>query len=142
MEEYIRANAEMVVQELRPLSGIDFGYTQESVEWLQGYIERLRNSGEFDNEETRTKLINVFGSFLGECVVRCYGGKWKRHDEAATWCVAFDDDNVAFPFAKVTKQIDNGLEDGIASFFKVIPTIFDDIEAASSTPKKPWWKVW
>jgi hypothetical protein len=50
---------------------------------------------------------------------------------------------MAFPFAKVTKQIDYGLGDGIASFFNVIPTIFKDVaRAAPSTPKKPWWKVW
>jgi hypothetical protein len=59
------------------------------------------------------------------------------------WCVAFNDKDMAFPFAKVSKQIDNGLEDGIAGFFNVIPTIFDDrARVAPSTPKKPWWKVW
>ena len=142
MEEHIRANAEMIVKELRPLSGIDFGYTRESVEWLEGYIERLRNSGEFESVEMKNKLTSVFGSFLGECIVRCYDGTWKQH-EAGLWCVAFDDDNVAFPFAKVAKQMDNGLEDGIASFFRVIPTIFKDlVRAVPSTPKKPWWKVW
>ena len=132
----------MIVKELRPLSGIDFGYTRESVEWLEGYIERLRNSGEFETVEMKNKLTSVFGSFLGECIVRCYDGTWKQH-EAGLWCVAFDDDNVAFPFAKVAKQMDNGLEDGIASFFRVIPTIFKDlVRAVPSTPKKPWWKVW
>jgi hypothetical protein len=141
MEEKIRANAEMVVQQLRPLSGIDFGYTKESVEWLEGYIERLRNSGEFDNVETKNKLTSVFGSFLGECVVRCYGGRWKLH-EAGVWCVAFKEDQAAFPFAKVAKQIDNGIEDGISSFFNVIPTIFPELSrVAPSTPKKPWWKI-
>jgi hypothetical protein len=138
MEERIRANAEMVVQTLRPLSGIDFGYTKESVKWLEGYIERLRNSGEFENVETRTKLISVFGSFLGECIVRCHGGAWKLDEEAGVWCVAFAKDQTAFPFAKVAKQIDNGLEDGIASFFDVIPILFEHIvREAPSTTKKP-----
>lgn len=112
----------MVVEQLRPLSDIDFGYTRESVEWLEGYIERLRNSGQFDDPQMKNRLTSVFGSFLGECVVRCYGGRWKQHD--GVWCVAFDDDNSVFPFAKVAKQIEYGLEDGIASFFNVIPTIF------------------
>ena len=141
MEEQIRANAEVVVQQLRPLSGIDFGYTQESVEWLQGYIERLRNSGEFDSVDVKNKLISVFGSFLGECVVRCYGGTWRQHE--AGWCVAFNDDNMVFPFAKVAKQMENGLEDSVVSFFTVIPTIFKDLpRAVPSTAEKPWWKVW
>ncbi len=142
MEERIRANAELVVQQTRSLSGIDFGYTEESVKWLEGYIERLRNSGEFENAEAKTKLISVFGSFLGECIVRCYGGAWKLHEPGA-WCVAFDENNKAFPFAKVAKQIDNGLEDGIASFFSMIPLVFKDLpRATTSTPKQPWWKVW
>ena len=139
MEELIKANAEMVVQKLGPLSGIDFGYTQESVEWLEGYIERLRNSGEFDSGETKNKLTSVFASFLGECIVRCYGGTWEQAD-SGVWCVAFSHDNIAFPFAKVAKQIDNGLEDGIASFFTAIPIVFQNVSLA--TAKRPWWKVW
>ena len=100
----------MVVQQLRTLSGIDFGYTNESVEWLEGYIERLRNSGESDNVEAKDKLTSVFGSFLGESIIRCFGGRWKQH-ESGMWCVAFNDEDMAFPFAKVAKQMDNGLED-------------------------------
>ncbi len=53
MEEHIRANVELVLHQLRLLSALDFGYTEESVKWLDGYIERLRNSGEFDNLESR-----------------------------------------------------------------------------------------
>jgi len=141
MEENIRANAELVLQQVRSLSGSDSGYTQESVKWLEGYIERLRNSGTFASEETKNKLTSVFGSFLGECIIRCYGGTWKQHDDV--WCVAFDEKNVAFPFAKVAKQMDNGLEDGIASYFDVIPIVFRNIgRSAPSTPEKPWWKVW
>jgi hypothetical protein len=141
MEEQIKANAELVIQELRPLSGIDFGYTRESVEWLEGYIERLRNSGEFESDELKHNLTNMFGCFLGECIVRCYGGSWIQQE--GTWCVAFNDDNAACPFAKVAKQFQNGLDDGIASFFKVIPILFKDlVSEVPSTAKKPWWKVW
>jgi hypothetical protein len=141
MEERIRANAELVIQQLRPLSGIDFGYTQESVAWVEGYIERMRNSGQFETEEAKEKLTSVLGSFLGECLVHCYGGAWKQFE--GMWCVAFNDKDMAFPFAKVAKQIDNGLGDGIASFFNAVPAIFKDLPRLEpSPPKKPWWKVW
>src|ERR1700754_539060 len=142
MEEYIRANAEMVIEELRPLSGIDFGYTKESVEWLEGYIERRRNSGELDDSETTYRLMSVFGSYLGECIIRHYGGTWKEHG-AGDWCVAFEGGTMAFPFAKVRKQMDNGIFDGISSFYKAIPAILKhSSDAVMATPKKPWWKVW
>ena len=123
MIDAIRANAEMLIKQSRPICGIDFGYTRESVQWLEGFIERLRQSGQFDGVGKGT-LVSVFGSFLGECIVRCYGGKWTQRD--GTWCIAFgdEDQHTAFPFAKVEKQIENGLEDGIAGLFNAIPAIW------------------
>lgn len=141
MENEIRANAEMVGRELGKLSGKELGYTQEGVEWLEGYIERLRNSAEFQDAEIRNKLTGMFGCFLGECIVRQYGGRWVQHE--GVWCVAFSDDNMAFPFAKVAKQFENGLEDGILSFFSVIPVLFKGGEpSVTPTSQKPWWKFW
>src|SRR5689334_682595 len=67
MIEKIQANAQMTIEQLRPLSKIDFGYNAASVEWLEGYIERLRADGQFQPEAKKDKLISVFGSFLGEC---------------------------------------------------------------------------
>ena len=87
MIEHIQANAELVIQQLRPMSFDGFGYNAESVEWLEGYIERLRESGTFESEESRDRLASVFGSFLGECIVRCYGASWTQQD--GSWCVTF-----------------------------------------------------
>lgn len=142
MIEEIQANARMTVEQLRALSGIDFGYNTESVEWLEGYIERLRLGGEFQNAAKKDKLISVFGSYLGECVVRCYGGIWTEKD--GSWGVRLGKENFAFPFAKVSKQMENGVEDGIGSFFRVIPVIFkDDVRLAEEVkPTKPWWQFW
>jgi len=60
--ELIKKNSDTVIQECRPLSEIDFGLDSASVEWLEGYIERLRSSEEF-NAETISRLVSVFGSF-------------------------------------------------------------------------------
>jgi hypothetical protein len=123
MIEHIKANSEMVVVQMRQLSGTNFDYNLESVEWLEGYVERLRSSGQFESEEDKRKLTSVFGSFLGEAIIHCFGGKWV--DKDGTWAVAFSPDGMAFPFSKVAKQMDNGLEDGIASFFNAIPLLFE-----------------
>jgi len=48
--------------------------------------------------------------------------------------VAFDGKNRVYPFAKVSKQFENGLEDSVYSFYTVIP-IFK-----LEKKKKPWWK--
>ena len=131
----------MVVRELKTLSDIEFAYTQESVEWLAGYIERLRSSGEFESVEVRNKLISMFGSYLGECIVRCYGGEWRQHE--GVWGVAFTDGNMAFPYAKVAKQFDNGAVDDITSFFRIIPTLFAGrVQTQPAATRKPWWRFW
>ena len=140
MVNQIKANADLTIRMLRPLSRINFGYTPESVQWLEGYIERLRQSGEFTTETVRNKMVSVFGSFLGECIIRRYGGVWAQNN--GVWCVAFDGNNSAFPFAKVSKQIDNGLEDGIGSFFSVIPELFSSHVHLLPPTRKPWWKFW
>jgi hypothetical protein len=141
MIEHIQANAEMTIQQLRPLSRMDFGYTPESVNWLEGYIERLRQSGKFTDEATRRKLVSVLGSFLGECIVRCYGGGWTQRD--GVWCVAFPGDNLVFPFTKVSKQMERGLEDGIRGFFDAVPVLLKEyVRIPSGPPRKPWWKFW
>ena len=59
----------------------------------------------------KDKLVSVFGSYLGECLVHCYDGTWKEHVEG-DWCVAFENGTRAFPFAKVRRQMDNGSSEG------------------------------
>ena len=151
MEDKIKANAELVIKQLGPLSGFDrevpfdpgqkgrykgtplpgspvlqdkelrFGYNARSVAWVDGFIEQQRSRSDLDENETNG-LVNVLGSFLGECVIRCFGGHWQNED--GKWAVRFDKNNVAYPFHKVRKQFDNGQEDSITKFFELIPVIF------------------
>ena len=54
--------------------------------------------------ETKYRLMSVFGSYLGECIVRRYDGMWKQH-ESGDWCVAFEGGTMAFPFAKAEEAV-------------------------------------
>ena len=122
-EEKIRANAQLVVDRLSSVSGLDtrFGYNRDSVKWVYGFIERRRTAADVHSEET-AKLIQVLGSYLGECVIHTYGGIWKEQDDQ--WVVSFDDSNHVFPFNKVWKQFHYGHGDSILSFFEMIPVVF------------------
>lgn len=139
MEEMIKDNAELVVKQMREVSDIDFGYNAESVAWLEGYIERQRNREDI-KQETIERLVSVFGSYLGECIIRCYGGKWENDD--GQWRVRLDDKGAAYPFNKVEKQFENGAEDSIRSFFEAIPTLFAIPTRSRENSNKPWWKLW
>ncbi|MFZ2444834.1 MAG: hypothetical protein WAW37_00610 [Syntrophobacteraceae bacterium] len=116
----LRANAEFVIKQLKPLSGIDFGYNDESVAWLDGYINDLRKDAL--PKETLVPLVGVLGSFLGECVIHRFGGTWQYVD--GRFAVAFDDLNMVFPLTKVEKQFQDGPEESVLSFFTNIPLIY------------------
>ena len=120
MEDKLKANADLVVQQMSPTCGFPFGYDAASVKWLDGFIERQRARGL--NDQKAKGLMNTLGSYLGEAVIHCYGGKWAQVD--GSWCIRFDEKNAVFPFAKVSKQLANGEADSISRFFATIPLVF------------------
>ena len=107
-------------------------YDASAVKFIEGFIER--NKGSLD-EKGREGLINSLGAFLGQCIIENHGGQWERDKDTGSVAVAFDDDNKAYPFGKVSKQVANGLEDSVYTFYTVIPVVF-----RLPKKKKPWWK--
>jgi hypothetical protein len=122
-EEKIRQNAQLVIARFSQLHELkpQFGHNRDSVEWLDGFIERERSRRNISSDGT-AKLVQVLGSYLGECVIHTYGGTWKEQE--GQWGVFFDDSNGVFPFNKVHKQFRNGREDSILSFFESIGLVF------------------
>lgn len=113
------------MQELTDLAGklkaeLKIEYDSNGVKFLEGFIER--NKGQFAKDQWYG-LINSCGAFLGQCIIENYGGQWER-EENGHIAIAFDDKNKAYPFSKVSKQFDNGLEDSIHSMYIIIPTVF------------------
>ena len=119
MVDRIRSNAEMVVSVAAKQLGEGVGYDEAGVRWLDGYIQQQHEQG---NPANRDGLVSTLGSFLGECIIRTFGGQWA--EVAGSWCVRFDDRNAAYPFAKVGKHLEQGVEDSVLSFFTVIPVVF------------------
>lgn len=113
----IRWNGDFAIEQFAPLVDFQFGYTRQSVEWVEGFIDRQRAS-----RQDHGQLVSVLGSFLGEAIIVAAGGAWDDVD--GSYGIAFnagEQRNVCFPFAKVAKQFANGPEsgDGILSFYDV-----------------------
>jgi hypothetical protein len=121
MEENIRKNAELVLIEMQKISDIDFGYNIESVAWLDGYVERQRVRSDMDQGFIE-RLVDVLGSYLGECIIKCYGGYWNLDE--GQWRVCFNSANCVYPFNKMRKQFEHGAGDSIKSLFNSIPLVF------------------
>lgn len=120
--ELIRKNAELVVTQMQAVVDFPFGYTPDSVAFVDGFIERQRARPDITPEMIEN-LVNTLGSFLGQTVIFCYGGDWC--EDNGTWAVAFDESNKVYPFTKVGKQFANGQDDSIDSFFTAIPVVFE-----------------
>ncbi|HEX8476527.1 MAG TPA: hypothetical protein VF666_21195 [Pyrinomonadaceae bacterium] len=123
MKEIFAKQAALLISTLSKDGVVNLGYDNESVEWVDGFVERQRLR---EDENLAGGLTNIIGAYLGECIIHNYGGEWRSEaDEGGeTWGVFFDDGNAAFPFAKVHKQFLNGAEDSIYSFYRTIPVVF------------------
>ena len=116
----LRTNAEFVVETLTSEAGFPFALDSRSVEWLDGYINRIR-SGSW-SEDQIDQLVSNFGSYLGEAILVAHGGAWAQDEHG--WHIRFDERNRAYPFAKVAKQLKNGPEDSIFGFYSAIAVVF------------------
>ncbi|MGE0023154.1 MAG: hypothetical protein AB7S70_05915 [Hyphomicrobium sp.] len=114
----IRDNAAFAVGEFGALAESSFSYDAESVAWVEGFIERQR--GRQSEGGTPQGLIAVIGSYLGEAIIAAAGGAWIE-DDAGGIGVRFPNGDTAYPFTKVRKQFEQGLQSGesIASFYNV-----------------------
>src|SRR4051812_44044241 len=110
--EKIRANADLVLQMVREHFRADATFDGDAVRRLDGHINRMRDRARED-DEFRTRLTSMYGSFLGECIVRTYGGEWREREEG--WSVVVTQTNRidAFPFNKIAKEFENGEPDSI-----------------------------
>ncbi len=120
----IQAYAQTALQEFAPLSGLgdQFGYNVASVDWVAGFIERVRQDPSYGHKPGEG-LINILGAYLGECVICIYGGEWKLNKEQG-WGILLKDGKMAFPFTRVQNQFDYGVKGGksIRGFLDFIAT--------------------
>jgi hypothetical protein len=144
MHANIVANAELVRKTARDQLGVEVGFDEAGVRWLDGFINRQRLGG---TEALKAKLPNTLGSFLGECVRHTYGGEWQQHE--AGWVVKVSVRLSVFPFNKVHKQLANEDGDSVLGLFTAIPSLLAGVpqgKAATARPsqerKRPWWRFW
>jgi hypothetical protein len=107
-------------------------YDSEGVKYLEGFIERTKVH--IPREEW-PGLINACAAFFGECIIANFGGEWIKEEDGHL-AVGFNDINKVYPFSKVRKQFENGLEDSIHSLYTLIPAAFK----LEPKVKKKWWQ--
>lgn len=120
--EDIHTACEWVVTALNS-SGYKADYTIESMKEIDRFLDE--QSGENGIiSRGRGKILFSLGCYVGETVIRLYGGKWYTDDNEPQGeinaSVKLDNGTVIFPMQRVIKRYQNGSEDGIYAYVYVL----------------------
>lgn len=120
--EDIHTACEWVVTALNS-SGYKADYTLESMKEIDRFIDE--QSGENGIiSRGRGKILFSLGCYVGETVIRLYGGKWHTDDNDPAGeinaSVELDNGTTIFPMQRVIKRYQNGSEDGIYAYAYVL----------------------
>lgn len=122
MNQEYKEIAKNVVSQMREELGVELKYDRESIEWLDGYINRIRPQLK---KESYSGLAIALGAYLGQTIIATYGGAWGYFEKLDQWGVRFGDESGAFPFSKVYKQFEDGEFESVLSFFTALPLILN-----------------
>ena len=116
-QEAISKNAALVQEILGKQAGIAFDYGPASVEWIDGYISRIRTT-----MKEPGRLSDVLGSYVGEAIRRRDGGRWVRERDG-TVGLELTKGFVVYPLTKVEKHFANGESDSVLALYRSIPAL-------------------
>lgn len=111
----IERRVSIVQRELGAAAKIDFNFSDASIKWLDGFIQRNR-------KHLGDDLVLAFGAYFGETIRVRYQCDWIDLGGGAV-ALRCPPESVLFPIEKVAKQVDNGGEDSIYDMYKAIPEL-------------------
>ena len=111
----IKENVDIVKSEMSDRLDVNLDLNGASIEWIDGFIDRNRESF---NGKAKETLVSTLGSFLGEAIIKNFGGRWalNRGNLGIYWVGKL----FVLPFVKVLKQMNNGPEDSIYIFYRYV----------------------
>ena len=112
-------DAKLVIDIMNEKEAVTLDFSADSISWLDTYINQHRNDlAEQDKHILREK----FGAFVGETILKNYGGHWDKTD-SDEWTIVFDNQLQTSPFEMVGEQLNN--EASLAHLYDRIPELFD-----------------
>ncbi len=117
LEDDIRSASEWVVNALN-VSGYKADYSLESMKEIDRFFDEQSSEGGIISRN-RGQIIFALASYIGETVIRLYGGKWNGSDEV-NMSVELKNGTVIFPTQRAMKRYQNGSEDSIYAYVFVL----------------------
>lgn len=130
--DMMRAYAEDAIDFAKQLN-VDLDFSEESLSKLDLILQRfhdgipkgikkLLNKG--PSEEQRTQMSKMWGGYLGETIIRQFGGEWIMSSAFENALAIKIKEIEIYPPAKIYKRILNGQEDSIEHYYKVLKQDF------------------
>lgn len=107
---------------LAKMYNIHLDYTEESVDKIEELTEIIHKeikSNSNVKHENIDKVTKIIGSFLGEVIIINLGGKWEVNENKSI-IIKFNNQSECSPFGKIYKRLNNGKEDDIEFYYKVL----------------------
>ena len=92
-------------------------FDEPAVQLLAEFIENERPTMPAASREA---VVNALGCFLGECIIRSFGGWWRADTRGAVG-VQFEQGLFLQPAFLVEQQFQRGLAESVAAFFAALP---------------------
>lgn len=117
LEDDIHSACEWVVNALK-VSGYNADYSLESMKEIDRFFDEQSGEGGIISRN-RGQIIFALSSYIGETVIRLYGGKWSGSDEI-NMSVKLSNGTIIFPTQRAMKRYQNGPEDSIYAYVYVL----------------------
>ena len=128
-------NVQVVREHLSGLAGHDLSPGRAGVEFLDGFLERNREQWD---DETKAKLAQTAGCYLGAALIAEYGGRWVRDATLGdSLAVEVTPQLVCYPLAKAHKHVFDGPGDSVRAFFNSQPLSIASANAGELGANEP-----
>lgn len=131
--EDARSSAEWIATALKS-SGYRADFSLYSLREIDRFFDEHSHEGQAVPSgllaEQLGQRIFALGSYVGEVLIRTYGGQWRGDDNDPegefTIEVVFPNGSVIWPVQRVMKRFKNGAEDGIYAYGSLLSAGRDD----------------
>ncbi|MBQ8176402.1 MAG: hypothetical protein IJ035_05130 [Oscillospiraceae bacterium] len=123
LEDDIHSACTRIVTALNT-SGYNADYTLESMKEIDRFFDEQSGVGGIITQARRGQIFFAVASYVGETVIKLYGGKWITDDKdpmgEVNITVKLDNGIMLFPAQRVVKRYQNGNEDSIYAYVYVL----------------------
>jgi len=113
----LRRVSNLFIRGIEETFGRKLNHDRASLEQLDGIVQE---GWAGQPPEKLDEVISSFGTFLGESLIKVFGGNWVQSENQAEFAVQLSNGAFVFPYSKMDKRLRNGMQDSISFYLRVL----------------------